>query len=140
MPVTHFPRSVSVYTYITPTHTDANAHAPRMQKTHNHTHTHTIYSYTHTHTTPHLHTRCTLTTTPTHPVCIHTDIHVLHPSHFHLCIRLGRYDGITVYQGIYKYRRYDFQYGMIFNTVKNTDAFLSVIASHNETERCKLID
>ena len=24
--------------------------------------------------------------------------------------RLGRYDGVTVYQGIKKYRRYDFQY------------------------------
>ena len=31
--------------------------------------------------------------------------------------------------------------GMIFNTVKNTDAFLSIsVAPHNKTERRKLID
>ena len=46
--------------------------------------------------------------------------------------------GMTVLRYSRVFRNAD---GMIFNTVRNTDAFLSISsASHNETERRKLID
>ena len=46
--------------------------------------------------------------------------------------------GMTVLRYTRVFRNTD---GMIFNTVKNTDAFLSIsVASHNKTERRKLID
>ena len=45
--------------------------------------------------------------------------------------------GMTVLRYTRVFRNTD---GMIFNTVKNTDAFLSIsVAAHNKTERCKLI-
>ena len=46
--------------------------------------------------------------------------------------------GMTVLRYTRVFRNTD---GMIFNTVKNTDAFLSIsVVPHNKTERRKLID
>ena len=44
------------------------------------------------------------------PFALQFIAHIVLQQHRHISNRLGRYDGITVYKGIYKYRRYDFQY------------------------------